>query len=575
MLNMKKIYAILAIASLGLGAAGCSLDVESLNTIDSHTYYKTMNDARAALIGCYDGYRRTVASSPTITFFEASEVMGDDCFGACGSSDVNRMVLDRFDQSLSPSDLNIFENLWQYYYTAIFDCNSFLAQTGNIEWAVDADFNCTTPEETRSAFEAEARFLRAVCYFDLVRLFERVPLLTEPSSEIIPQSEPDEIYDQIFEDLKFAMANIKYVPTHEWYLKNDGRATAEAAGAILARAYLFYSGYYGKDSAECTKTEATEALEKIVSGGNFGLVPAATDAAGVTQDGFTRLWRAACATDAGVNEGLDSHNYVGRACENDGVNEYLFTMKFNYTSDYDGNVTGNRFLVMMGLRGVTDVTSVPYGKGWGSCTVNPKSLAIFSDSDPRLDATVIDYEKEGRAACLTDDVLADWRDFTGYNLKKYIPLSYNVNGAAVPETQAESTNWGSYNGFMEPQYQDYVIMRYADVLLMLSELKGDASYMNLVRARAGQGELAFSEENVLAERHREFMGEGVRYWDLLRQGTDYAAAAIAGSWTVKNMGDEATLTISKDNIVSKRGLCRIPDNQIVASGNVYSQNKGW
>ncbi|MDE6858037.1 MAG: RagB/SusD family nutrient uptake outer membrane protein, partial [Alistipes sp.] len=99
--------------------------------------------------------------------------------------------------------------------------------------------------------------------------------------------------------------------------------------------------------------------------------------------------------------------------------------------------------------------------------------------------------------------------------------------------------------------------------------------MNEVRARADMSALAYSKENVLEERHREFMGEGIRYWDLLRQGVDYAAEAIAGTWTVKSGNVDDQIVISKENIVSKRGLCRIPQNQIVAANGVYTQNTGW
>ena len=159
-------------------------------------------------------------------------------------------------------------------------------------------------------------------------------------------------------------------------------------------------------------------------------------------------------------------------------------------------------------------------------------------------------------------------------MKKYIPLAYNVDGTAVPEVQAES-EWEGNHDFMISQYQDYIVVRYADVLLMLSELTEDAQYMNQVRKRAGLSDVAYSKETIIEERHREFMGEGIRYWDLLRQGVDYAAEKIAGEWTVKSGGVDEVVTIDAANITSKKGLCPIPENQIIASGGVYEQNPGW
>jgi hypothetical protein len=337
---------------------------------------------------------------------------------------------------------------------------------------------------------------------------------------------------------------------------------------MLARVYLFYTGYYGKEPEQITKEYVISGLEDIVNGGNYALVQSKEN------NGFARLWRAAVATDAGDGAGLDYHDFVGVGCKNAEVNEHIFTMKFNYIQDYNGVTTGNRWLVMVGLRGVTDVNAVPYGKGWGACTVNPDSWDVFESGDARQAATIINFAAEGITSVWTDDLLADQREYTGYNLKKYIPLSYNVGGTAVPEVQAES-EWEGINDFMMSQYQDLVLMRYADVLLMLSELKGDASYMNQVRQRAGLASVAYSKETLLEERHREFMGEGIRYWDLLRQGVDYAANAIAGEWAVKSGNKDDVVVIKADNIKKTRGLCRIPDNQITLSGNVYTQNEGW
>lgn len=566
---MKKFYRNIAIVLLAVSGTACSLDTESMSSIDSQTYYKTMADAKAALVGCYDGYRRTASGGASPSFFEASEIMGDDCFGATGNGDGRGyQVVDRFDQSQSPADMNLFETLWKLYYAGIFNANSLIVQLDNISWEASSDYNTSSPEETRAAVEGEARFLRAVQYFDLVRLFERVPLLVEPSKEVVPQAEADATYAQIFADLKFAAENIKYNPTKEWHSANDGRATAEAAKAMLARVYLYYTGYYGKEPADLSKDYVIKGLEDVVNGGNYGLVQNSEN------NGFARLWRAAVATDKGDGQGLDYHDWVGIGCKDSDVNEYIFSMKFNYTQDYNGVTTGNRWLVMVGLRGISDVSAVPYGKGWGACTVNPDSWNVFEAGDARQAATIIDIAGEGRQDMFGPVELADQREYTGYNLKKYIPLSYNVGGQAVPEVQAEST-WEGGHDFQISQYQDFIVMRYADVLLMLSELTGDASYMNQVRQRAGLGDVAYSKEAMIAERHREFMGEGLRYWDLLRQGVDYAAKEIAGSWNVLSGNAADVITIDAQNIISKRGLCRIPDNQITLSGNVYTQNQGW
>ena len=112
-----------------------------------------------------------------------------------------------------------------------------------------------------------------------------------------------------------------------------------------------------------------------------------------------------------------------------------------------------------------------------------------------------------------------------------------------------------------------------------------SQYLNEVRRRAytekGEvsskfKEVAVSQENIMNERKLEFAFEGLRYWDLLRQGVNYAASQIAVSdMKVLNGGVEATVTIKAQNIIDKKGLSQIPQDQITLSGGVIKQNSGW
>lgn len=142
--------------------------------------------------------------------------------------------------------------------------------------------------------------------------------------------------------------------------------------------------------------------------------------------------------------------------------------------------------------------------------------------------------------------------------------------------------------FQTSQPQDYIIVRYSDVLLMAAEL-GSANaqdYFNQVRKRAftqddgtlatNYRELPVSEANIMNERKLEFVGEGIRYWDLLRQGIDVAANAIAASsGNVISGGSPETVTITAANVRNKRGFSQIPLTQIQRSNNVLKQNAGW
>ena len=137
----------------------------------------------------------------------------------------------------------------------------------------------------------EARALRAILYFDLVRLFGDVPLLLTPSEENIPRTPAKEVYQAIFDDLKYAAENI---PADAYPLKdrdsNDGRITKYAAEALMARAYLYYTGYYGEEHPACSKADATAAINDVVDNGGYEL-----------EKNYADFWMPSCTKDASSN----------------------------------------------------------------------------------------------------------------------------------------------------------------------------------------------------------------------------------------------------------------------------------
>lgn len=546
-MKKTKIY-IIALGILSVTLFSCAdsfLDVEPMTTILDENFYKTEADAEMALIGCYDGYQRT-GSNGNLAFYVVSEVLSDDCFGGVGNTDGrNYQALDRFDLSQSPSDNDLFNGTWADYYAGIFRCNTLLKKIDDISaWKSDDE---EAAKAVQNRIEGETRFLRAIMYFDLVRLFEKVPLLTEPTKENIPQSEAVETYKLIVEDLKFAAANIPAAAYPKANAaKNDGRATSFAAKALLARVYMFYSGYYGKEDIGITKTEVLAGLEDVISSNEFDLVPE-----------FKSLWPAASYLADAENNVLDKTGYAGK-----GNSEVVFAQKFNNTQNYNGMVDGNRWLVMMGLR---NTSASPYGKGWGACTVNPRTVQAFAEGDTRKTASIIDIEGEGIAEKFD---LKDQREYTGYTVKKYTPTS-NPDG---------TDDVGGDKDFQISQDQDFIVMRYADVLLMAAELGSPkaAQYFNEVHVRAGLSpKTTVTKEDILKERRFEFAFEGIRYWDLLRQGLNNAATAIAQTQAVLSGNAADQVVIKAENITKTRGFMQIPNTQITLSNNVLKQNSGW
>ncbi len=539
---MKNIFVYISLCSL-TAFSSCSgfLDSEPITSVTEKNFYRTKADAEQALIGCYDGIQRLYCSDG-VPLPILSEVCSDNTFGGTGFTDgYEYQIIDEFDQSRSSGDLNILNGDWEFYYDAIYRTNMLLSKMEQIDWEGDGEY--------RKSVEAQARFLRAYCYFDMVRIWEKVPLLTEPVSGNIPQSEPDDIYAQITEDLKFAADSGSTV-------KNLGRINKYVAEALLGRVFLFYTGYYDKSSlplangTSLSKAYVLSGLENIISNGGYALVPE-----------FKNLWPAAAATyDADANL-LDQSQYAG-------VNnpELIFSIKYNITSDYNGNTDGNHWLVMLGVR--NNGYKPPYGQGWGAGTVLPSLFNAYAPEDERRDASIIDLNAE-----YDDFDVSGQREHTGYMNKKYTTMSGpdangNINDLAVNDGAVD---------FQIGQYQDYVVLRYADVLLMAAELGSENAqrYFDMVRTRAGLSARSVSKENIMEERRLEFAFEGLRYFDLLRQGIETAAETIAVSTHVENGGSTEAKTIAASNIMGKRGFQQIPKNIIDRSGNIILQNAGW
>lgn len=540
---MKKIsFYILALSAMLLSACSESfLDSEPITSLTDENFYRTKGDAELAIVGCYDGIQ--VLYSSGIAFPVMSEVLSDNCFGGTGySDDLNYQVLDEFDIQRSPASVDMLNNNWINYYKAIYRCNVLLSKMDQIDWQDDTDY--------RNSIEAQARFLRAYAYFDMVRLWEKVPLLTAPSTDNIPQAPADETYAQITEDLLFAAENGTETVS-------PGRVTKWAAKAMLARVFLFYTGYYGSAGmAGVSKAQVLQGLEDIIGSTGttgYGLV-----------DEFKNLWPAASATEKADKTGIDV-TYAGKDNK-----ETLFAIKYNITSDYNGNTDGNHWLVMLGLR---SQNFVPYGKGWGACTVLPSFYNAFETGDARKTASVIAISEEG-----LDFDNSDQREYTGYTNKKYSPVATWVldeeTGEYVVKTVAEAN---SAADFMIGQFQDYVVMRYADVLLMAAELGSTNAqdYFDQVRERSGLGTKTVSQANLMAERRFEFAFEGLRYWDLLRQGLSTAASTLAVSTNVLNGGTTTAKTITSAKVTATRGFQIIPQTQISLSNGVLIQNAGW
>jgi hypothetical protein len=531
MKNLKLYIPAIALLSL-VSCKKSFLDTEDVTNATEQNFYKTQSDAYKALVGVYDGMQRAGSSGSGLQVV-ATEIMSDNAFGASGNADgFGIQMMDEFDKLRSPVDVDLYGDNWNVYYKAIYRANMLLKNLDQVDWQGNTNL--------RKTYEAETRFIRAFLYFDMVRFWGNIPLITAPTTENVAQANPDDVYKLIATDLKFAAANLPATSYTAQLPATFGRVTKWAAEALIGRVFLYYTGYYGKPDLVglVSKAEALNALEDVISNGGFGLI-----------DNFANLWPAASLT-----------NYVG---ENN--KETVFSIRYTYTSDWNGNVDGNHWMVMMGIR----VQAIyPYGLGWGAATVNPKLWNAYGANDTRRNATIISIDGES----LDFKNKKDQREYTGYYQKKYAPMA-DAAGVSLAEKMGGVS-------FMISQFQDFVSIRFADVLLMAAELGSPNAqkYFDDVRKRAFGANFVqtpVNQANIMNERRFEFAGEGIRYWDLLRQGISVAASTIAETVTLENGGVPTVKTISASKITETKGLSQIPNTQITLSKGVLKQNAGW
>lgn len=226
---MKKIYINALFAGMGLLAlSSCGDDFLSTTPKGSLAAGVSMSgeDAELVLNGCYDGFQQAFCYDGA-NFQVASDLMSDDCFAGGGTGDnTDFLAIDNFDKGYVASS-NLMESRWQSYYACINRCNSLIQSAETISW---------TDEAQKNNVIGQAKALRALCYFDLTRLYGEVPLLTESSVAKVKESPVADIYEQIATDLKEASVMIHFGAYDEttWKSTYNGLVSEWAAKAMLA-----------------------------------------------------------------------------------------------------------------------------------------------------------------------------------------------------------------------------------------------------------------------------------------------------------------------------------------------------
>lgn len=528
---MKKIYIIAFLGMLVCGSCEEWLDVPPYGQKVVGNFYETPQDAMQGLVAAYDVLQWSYYDH----ILQITEAASDNCFGGCGASDDQRYQV--WDDFISYGFNNPHDECWEKYWTGIYRCNVLLQNIENVTgWENETRL-------TKERVIAEARFLRAYYYFDLVRMWGNVPLLSsviDVENLNVPPSPAEDVYAQIAGDLVYAIENIEAEPFQSIPPDEYGRITKWAAEAMLGRVYIYYTDYYEESdlAGVVTHDQVADYVDDVIDNSGYDLL-----------EDYNNLWR----------QTLDG--YAGE----DNI-ETVFPIKYTYKAYGDQNLhDGNNWQVMIGPRNQTIQT---FANGWGACTVNPALYHAFEDGDTRRDASIIYWDGLG----LEFDQ-SDQREYTGYNWRKFVPVWDTVND--------EHTTTALGGNYMTDNPDDKPEIRFAEVLLIGAELHLSDNmalaqeYFDRVRDRAFGGSapaLSVSKENIIEERRLELAFEGHRYWDLIRQSMAIADEAI--DWDESDeYFDEAPYPVNFRP--ETNGLFEIPVSQIELSQETLVQNPGW
>ncbi len=468
---MKKIKYFLIL--FGVILFGCGEDflerapISNMNELD---FYQSEDDFTTAMWSAYNSLYTLYGPESLPSFF--GELMSDNAY----SDNTAGTVFDyeSFENHTMNENNELVANYWNDYYSSLFILNNIIAQSSG------ADFS------TKDALQAEARFLRALYYFDMVRAWGDVPLVTEPLTiaDAYEQGRApsSEVYAQIIEDLIFASSKLPAKSNERF----KGAASKEAANALLGKVYLTLGD----------KSKASESLMKVY--GKFSLVP------------YADLW--------------------DKTKKNGASSIFEIQYKGGKSNPY------SRYWAMFSPLDNRVVTA--WGAGMNQVTVDLWNA--YEPGDPRRDISIQDGYTT--AAGLVVDVK--------------FPIKWKDETAEI-------------DGLREASDNNFIVLRYADVLLMLTEATGDVKYMNEVRDRVGlphygaQGyPSAYNTVDLALEHERqvELALEFHRWFDLKRTGR-----AIT---VIKNCSKN--ITINENQLVIP-----IPLEVITQNPDVIKQNTGY
>lgn len=454
-----------------IALASCSkewLEVEPRGTTLEANYYNNAEEAFSGLVAAYDplGMEWVNIYASKVGLLNSA---ADDCY-AGGAAYGDQPTWEAWNSyTLDPGN-GPQESFWGRNFTGINRANTILSKLDGVPMS----------EALREQYRAEAKFLRAYYYFDLVRLFRNVPLFTTLLSPAeffnVTQASPEEVFAQVEKDLNEA---IPYLP--ETYPVNEsGRATRYAALALLGKVILWQND-------ESRMLEAAAHLHEVNTAPYYEL--------------------------------LEDYASVFRP-DNKFNRESIFEISYSsvaigywqFPAPPAGE--GNLLVQLCGPRAYNGPT---YAAGWGFNPILPELVQELRASNRYLGtvANIDSLEKAGLAS------YEKGYQNTGYFMQKFAPLKeFQSSGGGDPVLE-----WP--NNYIEIRLADTYLME-AEALVRGGNPGAAQEWLDKVRERVGLPSVPATLENIYHERRVELATEGHRFFDLVRTGKAAEVLAFKG-----------------------------------------------
>lgn len=507
--SIIRFLPLLLLALLG----SCSQDFlieNNPNAIPTADYYKSENDVLLALNGVYNALRDNNGIAENSGLF--SEERSDNT----GRNDNQSNAGEPFQFNafaLLPSN-SYLQSHWNSLYQTITRANYMLAGSETVTFAQPT---------TKTQYQAEAKFIRALIYFQLVRKWGDVPLVTKPltSPEEVTAStfreKKEKVYTQIVADLTDVVnSTLPDVQT----AANKGRVSKVAGNALLGQVYLTMATTLDQANRTANLTQAKTYLTNAYSKRTFGT-----------------LKEVAYADVFDVTKKATNPETIFQIVYRQGDINYASTIAYNNQAQGE---TINSLRTTTGLGG----------------NVKPDLVKDYEDGDVRKDFSI----KFANAAVVKDYFITKFRD------------------------ASSAAGTSGYGG------NDWILLRYADVILMLAEVNmylGDdataISFLDQVRERAKLPLYAVAKTNaaynakyptlklaILHERRVELAFENQRWFDLLRF---FTPDELVTYFRAKSQADFGAAQLT--NVGTKDYYYPIPFNEVKLNPTAMYQNPGY